>query len=216
MRLGLDIKPGEESRAERRKEGGIMERTPSEVLAAVVGVSTKKAERMLALAGGLSGLQDCNRQGFKLTPKQDERLTAFFALEALHLGAEIKGRDVIREPECVLKYFNGTIRDLKRETFRVILLDKGHAVIKEVSLGEGTVDQMAVHPREVVRRVINADASAVVLAHNHPSGRNDPSREDRELTTKLSVVLKEIGVAVLDHLIIARGSYYSFREHGLL
>lgn len=193
-----------------------MERTESEILSAVVGVSPKRAAIMLALAGGLSGLQGWNRQGVKLTARQDERLTAFFALEALHLGAQMKGRDVIKEPDCVMKYFNGTIRDLKRETFRIILLDKGHAVIKEVSLGEGTVDQMAIHPREVVRQVINAEASAVVLAHNHPSGRCEPSREDREITAKIKTILSELGVAVLDHLIIARGAYYSFREHGLL
>lgn len=193
----------------------LMEKTDAEVLALVVGVKVSEAKKMLALAGGLSGLQGYNRQGFKLTEKQDDRLTAFFALEARHLGEQMKGKDVIREPESVLTYFKGTIRDLKRETFRVILLDKGHAVIKEVSLGEGTVDQMAIHPREVLRHVINADASAVILAHNHPSGRVDPSREDRELTAKLKTVLNEIGVAVLDHLIIAQGAYYSFREHGL-
>jgi len=193
-----------------------MEKTEAEVLAVVVGVKVKEAERMLGLAGGLSGLQGYNRQGFKLTEKQDDRLTAFFALEAFHLGAEMKGKDVIREPESVMNFFKGTIRDLKRETFRIILLDKGHAVIKEVSLGEGTVDQMAIHPREVVRQVINAEASAVVLAHNHPSGRCEPSREDREITAKIKTILSELGVAVLDHLIIARGAYYSFREHGLL
>ena len=76
-----------------------MERTESEVLAAVVGVSPQRAAIMLALAGGMSGLQGWNRQGVKLTARQDERLSAFFALEALHLGAEIKGRSVIREPE---------------------------------------------------------------------------------------------------------------------
>lgn len=193
-----------------------MQKTEAEVLAVVVGVSPKRAAIMLALAGGLSGLQGWNRQGVKLTDKQHDRLNAFFAFEDLHLRAEMKGRDVIKEPDCVMKYFNGTIRDLKRETFRIILLDKGHAVIKEVSLGEGTVDQMAIHPREVVRQVINAEASAVVLAHNHPSGRCEPSREDREITTKMKTILSELGVAVLDHLIIAGGAYYSFREHGLL
>lgn len=193
-----------------------MEKTEAEILAIVVGVKPKEAERMLALAGGLRGLQTYNWQGFKLTEKQGDRLTAFFALEALHLRAEMAGKYVIREPESVLNFFKATIRDLKRETFRVVLLDKGNAVIKEVSLGEGTVDQMAVHPREIVRQVIENNASAVVLAHNHPSGRTEPSIQDRELTARMVDILKGIEVKVLDHLIIASGAYFSFREHGLV
>ena len=80
----------------------------------------------------------------------------------------------------------------------------------------GLVDQSHVHPREVFSDVIVDRASAVIIAHNHPSGQLDPSREDAEVTQRIKVAGDILGIELLDHIVFTQEGYYSFAEHGLI
>ena len=169
---------------------------------------------------GLRGLLNADPE--KLKTFRGLGLAKAASLLAVHeivkrfLREEMTGKSVIREPQAVVDYLSAAMRDEKRELFKVLYLDKGNAVMGEETLFTGTVDQAAVHPREVIKAALEWHASALVFVHNHPSGRLDPSREDRELTKKLQSLCNEMSIQVLDHLIIGRSGYFSFREQGLL
>lgn len=98
----------------------------------------------------------------------------------------------------------------------VLFLDAQNQVISHEPLFEGTLSETTVYPREVVKKVIQHHAAAVIFAHNHPSGTLKPSQADIDITHKLKQVLDLIDVRVLDHLIIARNQIYSFAESGMM
>ena len=95
----------------------------------------------------------------------------------------------------------------------VVLLDTRHRVLRSKLLSIGSLDASLVHPREVFREAVVSGASAVVVFHNHPSGDPAPSREDVDLTRRLVAAGEIMGIALLDHLILADSRYYSFREN---
>lgn len=100
-----------------------------------------------------------------------------------------------------------------REHFMVVGLDAKHAVIGINTVSIGSVTLSIVHPREVFKPAILMNASAVLLAHNHPSGDSTPSQEDRALTRRLKEGGELLGIAVLDHVVLGDGRYYSFADH---
>ncbi|MDL1891106.1 DNA repair protein RadC [Nitrospirales bacterium NOB] len=102
---------------------------------------------------------------------------------------------------------------LDREHFMVVGLDAKHAVIGINTVSIGSVTMSIVHPREVFKPLLLMNASAVLLAHNHPSGDSTPSQEDRALTRRLKDAGELLGIAVLDHLVLGESRYYSFADH---
>jgi DNA repair protein RadC len=104
----------------------------------------------------------------------------------------------------------------KQEHFIAILLDGAHQVLKTVVVSKGLVNKTVVHPREVFAPAIVSRACAVILAHNHPSGRLDPSPEDIEITRRLCESGKILGIEVLDHLIFGVSGVQSMLEKGLM
>jgi DNA repair protein RadC len=102
------------------------------------------------------------------------------------------------------------------EVFAVLFLDKRHRALAFEPLFRGSIDQTSVHPRVVVQRALMLNASALILAHQHPSGATEPSAADRALTETLRMALATVDVRVLDHLIIGQGTPFSFAEAGLL
>ncbi|MBW8003188.1 MAG: JAB domain-containing protein [Planctomycetes bacterium] len=104
----------------------------------------------------------------------------------------------------------------KQEHFLAITLNTAYAVIKTHVISKGIVDKTIIHAREIFRAAIKDNATAVLLAHNHPSGKLDPSHEDRVITQNLKGTGKLLGIHVLDHIILTKDSYYSFLEDGEL
>jgi len=101
------------------------------------------------------------------------------------------------------------------EYFLCITLDGGHRVINIHVVTKGLLNKTIVHPREVFRPAIKDNAAAIIVAHNHPSNQLSPSDEDRRLTKRLREAGDIVGIAILDHLILARDSYFSFMEAGI-
>jgi DNA repair protein RadC len=104
----------------------------------------------------------------------------------------------------------------RNERFFAITLDGAHEIIKIHIVSIGLVNRTVVHPREVFITAIKDNATAIVVAHNHPSGHLDPSPEDRDITDRLRQAADVIGISLLDHLTFGRTGYFSFVEHGLL
>ncbi|MCS2150957.1 MULTISPECIES: RadC family protein [Enterobacteriaceae] len=104
----------------------------------------------------------------------------------------------------------------EREEFRVLYLDNQNQLITHETLFTGTINRTEVHPREVVKRALYFNAAAVILVHNHPSGKTTPSQADKALTQRLVQVLQLVDIRVPDHLIVGGRQIYSFAEHGLL
>lgn len=106
--------------------------------------------------------------------------------------------------------------DRKQEHFLCVSLNGAHEVIAIRQISSGLVNKTVVHPREIFADPITDRACAIVVAHNHPSGSIEPSKEDLDITTRLSKAGDTLGIPVLDHLIFCHSSYYSFVEHGLI
>lgn len=132
------------------------------------------------------------------------------------LEARFKRSNYLTSPALVRAYLKANLSTEEREVFGVILLDSQHGVLGFERLFYGTIDSASVYPREVVKLVLNANAAAVILVHNHPSGHPEPSQADIHLTKRLTASLQTIDVRVLDHLVIGGTDTVSFAERALL
>tara|TARA_R110002124_G_scaffold248853_2_gene413979 strand:- start:12772 stop:13260 length:489 start_codon:yes stop_codon:yes gene_type:complete len=132
------------------------------------------------------------------------------------LEARFKRSNYLTSPQHVKSYLIATLANEEREVFGLILLDSQHGVLGFERLFYGTIDSASVYPREVVKTVLNANAAAVILAHNHPSGNPEPSQADIALTKRLHDALRTVDVRLLDHLVIGGTDAVSFAERGLL
>jgi DNA repair protein RadC len=104
----------------------------------------------------------------------------------------------------------------KQEHFLAVTLDGAQQVIRVHIVSIGLLNRTLIHPREVFIRAIRDSAASLILVHNHPSGQLDPSREDREATNRLVSAGELLGIAVLDHLIISKAGFFSFKEQGFM
>src|SRR4051812_30889792 len=123
-------------------------------------------------------------------------------------------------PSAVLRKQHSTLmtllHDEPSEVFIVLCLTTKFQVIAYHEVGRGTLDTVLVNPREVFKAAVLANAAAIVVAHNHPSGDPTPSPDDMDVTRRLSAAGGVLGIAVLDHIIVGDGRYYSFKEGGLV
>lgn len=129
---------------------------------------------------------------------------------------ELRYGDALSSPTKVREFLNYRFALLEHEVFGMIALDNRHRVIEYIELFRGTIDGAAVYPREVIKEVLNLNASAVIFSHNHPSGIAEPSDADISITRKLTDALALIDVRVLDHLVIGHNCSTSLAERGLL
>ncbi len=122
----------------------------------------------------------------------------------------------LSSPSAVRDYLRLQLVAEPNEIFAVLFLDNRHQVLAYEPMFKGTIDGAAVYPRVIVQRALELKASALVFAHQHPSGVTEPSQADHRITEQLRNALGLIDVRVLDHFIIGQGTPYSFSERGLL
>ncbi|WP_306250534.1 DNA repair protein RadC [Parvularcula sp. IMCC14364] len=136
---------------------------------------------------------------------------------ALKLSQQnILKRQVLSSWQALIDYCTAATAYEKIEQFRILFLDNKNALIADEKQQTGTVNHTPVYPREVVKRALALDASAIILVHNHPSGDPTPSGADIQMTAQIVQAAKPLGIRVHDHLVIGRGQHYSFRTEGLL
>jgi DNA repair protein RadC len=130
--------------------------------------------------------------------------------------APVRQREVFSGPEVVAAAARARSGHLRVEECWVALVDNKNRLIAWERVGLGTVDQSTVYPREVLALALKHSASGVILAHNHPGGDPKPSQTDLDLTRRISRAAQELGLRVLDHLVVTEGSHFSFQDAGLL
>ncbi|MEM6678426.1 MAG: DNA repair protein RadC [Pseudomonadota bacterium] len=130
--------------------------------------------------------------------------------------ARALGRDAISSWQALIDYCTTAMAHRDTEQFRVLFLDRKNMLIADEAQGEGTVDHVPVYPREVVKRGLALNASALILVHNHPSGDPAPSRADVEMTRAIEDAARAVGLTLHDHVVIGREEQASFRALGLL
>ncbi len=130
--------------------------------------------------------------------------------------AKVLRRHVVSSWDQLLDYCHTVMAHQGQEQFRVLFLDRKNVLIADEEQARGTVDHVPVYPREVVKRALELNASALILVHNHPSGDPTPSRADIDMTAQIEAAAQALGLVLHDHLIIGRERELSFRAEGLL
>jgi DNA repair protein RadC len=175
---------------------------------------------LLDRLGGVGGLARCGVDELCAThgvgPAKAAQLKAAVELGRRSLAAPLSTGMRISSSADLFRHFHPGLRDLKRELFKVVLLDAKNAVLRETTVSEGSLTLSVVHPREVFALAVRESAAGILLLHNHPSGDPTPSPEDRSLTDRLVAAGRLLGIRVLDHLIIGDGRYVSFADQGWL
>ncbi|MGE5514331.1 MAG: RadC family protein [Bacteroidota bacterium] len=132
------------------------------------------------------------------------------------LKCQMIDRPVISSWNSLLDYCTAAMARRPVEQFRLLFLDRKNTLIADELQQEGTVDHTPLYPREVVKRALELNASAIIMVHNHPSGDPTPSKADIEMTRTVRDALRAVGITVHDHLVVGRRGHTSFKSVGLL
>ena len=132
------------------------------------------------------------------------------------LREQIVDKPVYKSSREMFDYLYHSMRDLKKEVFKVIYLNAQYQIIETADLFQGTVNGSFVPPREVMEDALEKNAAALIFAHNHPSGNAEPSQSDRQLTRDLVYAGSIMQIRVLDHIVIGNNTYFSFATEGLI
>lgn len=144
------------------------------------------------------------------------------ALKTVHAAAlrlaraEVLDRPVLANWDALMDYLNAAMARERVEQFRVLFLDSRNRLLADEAQARGTVNHTPVYPREVVKRALELQATAVILVHNHPSGDPTPSRDDIEMTREVVTAARALSIVLHDHVIVGNGRWLSFRREGLL
>ena len=147
---------------------------------------------------------------------EDSPLKVAFELVARWHEEKLDRGEAFTVPRLVREFLEIHLRNLRNEAFAVLFLDNKHRKLSFEIMFRGTVDGASVHPRVIVQRALELNATAIILAHNHPAGDAEPSRSDHAITKKIQQACELFGIRILDHFVIANGDVCSFSERGWL
>jgi len=218
--------PADEKPRERLLSSGANSLTNTELLAVLIQSGAGNlsaldlAQHVLCLdkASGVKFLSTCSGEELMdihgIGPSKACQILAAVELGKRVCTGNFKELTKIKAPEDIVEVLMPQMRNLKREEFRVCFLNTKNEVMAHEVISIGSLNASIVHPREVFSRAIKRSAAAIVLVHNHPSGNPEPSREDVEITGRLTESGLLLGIKVLDHVIIGGGRWYSLKAHG--
>lgn len=178
------------------------------------------AKKMLEACGDLNGVIAAGEHKILrisgTTPKVYLQLRLLEAVSHRMAQAKIINRCVITSWEALMSYCKTVMAYRETEQFRILFLDQKNVLIADEPQAKGTVNHVPVYPREVAKRALELNSTAIILVHNHPSGDPTPSRADVEMTEQIAMACEAIGVRIHDHVIIGKETDTSFRTLGLL
>lgn len=178
------------------------------------------AKSLLARFGSLAGVFNADPQALVRHPGMGE--TSAAALKIVALAARRLARTGVQEQpvlgswQALIDYLTIDMAHLNHERVRVLYLDTRNRLILDHLVTDGSIDEAAIHPREVVKKALDLGASALILVHNHPSGSPDPSRADIHITNRIAEAGRLLGIAVHDHVIIGKEGHVSLKAKGLI
>lgn len=221
--------PAAGHRARLRKrllEGGIDALGDHEVIEfLLMGAIPRKdvkpiARSLLGRFGSLAGVLNADARALSNHPGMGE--TSAAALKIVATAARRLARQAVREQpvlgswQALIDYLTIDMAHLTVERVRVLYLDTRNRLIEDHHVGDGSIDEAAIHPREVIRKALDIGATALILVHNHPSGSPQPSRADIQITGRIAEAGRLLGVAVHDHVIVGREGHVSLKAKGLI
>jgi DNA repair protein RadC len=214
--------PEMEGSRERLFRLGAAALTDPELLSMLLGPGPRArvlAQTLLSASGGLKALLQQAPHELCARPGMGPVRTAQ-VLAALELGRRAQRvterRPRLRTPREIYTYLAPTLSALRREVFHVLCFNARNVLLLDARVAEGTINACPVDPREVFAAAITSRATAIVLAHNHPSGDPEPSGQDLGLTAQLIEAGRVLGIKVLDHVVVGDGTYASLMERGEL
>lgn len=222
-------KKGEGHRQRMREkfvEGGLGRFSDEEVVEFLLTLGTPRkdvkiqAREALRKFGNLSGVLSAPMS--KLTEikgigqKNALYLNLIHQISGRYLRDKAKGEQFFGSSKAVFDYLFHSMRDLKREVFKVLFLNRKNELILDQDVFVGSLTGSAVYPREIITLALEHKAAAMVFVHNHPSGDPTPSKEDRKLTRDLVWASQLLMIQILDHVIIGNNTHYSFADEGLI
>lgn len=223
---GISQWPEGERPRERLLREGPGALTDAQLLAILLRVGrpdTSAVQVAVELLQQLDGVQGLANHGLDelcrvpgIGPAKAAQLLAALELGKRVLAAPLSTGTRIQSSRDLFRHYFPLLRDLRHEVFKLVLLDAKHAIIRDVTVSQGSLTLSIVHPREVFNLAVRDSAAAVICLHNHPSGDPEPSVEDRALTARLVSAGEVLGIPVLDHLILGDGRYVSFADRGWL
>jgi DNA repair protein RadC len=223
---GIQQWPPNERPRERLLKDGPEVLSDAQLLAILLRIGRRNSsavEVAMDLLRQLDGLQGLSNRSVEelcripgVGPAKAAQLKAAIELGKRVLAAPLSSGTKIASSAELFRHYYPLLRDLRREVFKIVLLDAKHAIVREATVSEGSLTVSIVHPREVFNLAVRESAAAVIFVHNHPSGDPSPSEEDRVLTARLVAAGELLGIQVLDHLIVGDGRYTSFADNGWL
>ena len=205
-----------------RKDPSLLE--DYEVLELLLGYAVPRkdtkplAKELLERFGSFKELLFARASQFEQVPGIGQGISIFWLLWREFWSrleqSEFKPKTVLDSPTKVARLARTRLSFLEVEEFWMILVDTKNRLLAFEKICSGTVDQAPVFPREVIARALELKASGLILLHNHPGGDPRPSHQDFQLTRKLQAVARDLGLRVLDHIIIGQDNYFSFQEEG--
>jgi len=218
--------PRQERPRERLQKFGPEALSAQELLALIIGRGIPKksvmsiAQELLVRFGNVRAISQATIEELSqikgIGLAKAAQIKACFELgKREELEPELKNFN-IKDPESVVKAIRASIKDKAKEHFKLILLNPRNKIIGISTISIGTLNASLVHPREVFKDAIMHTAASVVLAHNHPSGDPEPSEDDLTITKRLIEAGKILGIEVLDHIVIGKERFKSFKEEGLI
>lgn len=178
------------------------------------------ARSLIQRFGSLAEVLQADPHALSSHPGMGEATTV--ALQLVRVAATRMAREQVRNApvigswQTLIDYLTIDMAHLTVERVRVLYLNARNMLILDDLVGEGSIDEAAIHPREVIRRALDLGATALILVHNHPSGSPQPSRADIEITNRIAEAGRLLGVSVHDHVIIGREGHVSLRSKGLI
>lgn len=225
-RLSLKELPEDERPREKLQRDGEASLTDAELLAVILGSGTttetaiQLAQRMLKEVGDLHALSLLSMTELKrfhgIGIARAAQVKA--ALEMAHRCKELVAKPSSRfnNSKLVYQHFASHFHGKRQEEFWVAVLDTKNKLIHQAQITRGTLAGSLIHPREIFHLAIRNLGAGIIVLHNHPSGDPEPSQEDLKATRQISEASKIVGIQLLDHIIIGNGTYFSFKDSGLL
>jgi DNA repair protein RadC len=218
--------PKNERPRERLLQHGPQHLTETELLGILLGKGTTR-KTAIDIARELLDRYESLQKLFSRSPSELTTVKGIGSAKAAILSAafelvrriqsqRISDRPSFKRSSDVANHYLPLMRDLRKEVFKVLLLNRSNRLIKEVFVSEGTLDASIVHPRDVFREALLEPAAGIILIHNHPSGNPSPSEEDLRITKQLVEAGRLLGIRVYDHIILAGESYRSLADEGLI
>jgi len=178
------------------------------------------ARGLLARFGSLAGVFNADPDALIRHPGMGETSAAAIRIVTLSASRFARSEAVIAPTlnswNALITYLTIDMAHLTKERVRVLFLDTKNRLIRDDHVAEGSLDEAAIHPREIIRRALDLGAASLILVHNHPSGSPEPSRADIQITQKVAEAGRLLGIEVHDHVIIGREGHVSMRAKGLL